>query len=134
VSVELNHIIVHATDKRASAEFLAGLLGLRTDPPNGPFIPVTLANGVTLDYLTSDRIRPQHCAFLVGEDEFDQIFARIQAAGLTWWADPEHRQPGEINHRWGGRGCYFDDPDGHNLEILTSAPSSPARGPGAGSA
>ena len=118
--VALNHTIVAAHDKQASARFLADILGLEVSPPYGPFIPVQIPNGVTLDYIHSpDPITPQHYAFLVTEDEFDEIFARVKAAGLTYWADPFHRRTMEINHNDGGRGTYFDDPDGHNLEIIT---------------
>lgn len=93
--VQLNHTIVAAHDKHASARFLADILGLRVSPQYGPFIPVGIPNGVTLDYMdTSDEITPQHYAFLVTEDDFDTIFARIQQAGLTYWADPSHHRPG----------------------------------------
>ena len=120
MTVQLNHTIVAAHDKHASARFLADILGLEVSPQYGPFIPVATPNGVTLDYLDSPGdITPQHYAFLVSEDDFDTIFARIREAGLTYWADPYHRRPGEINHNDGGRGAYFDDPNGHNLEILT---------------
>lgn len=119
--VEFNHTIVAAADARATAEFLASVLGLEVGPPYGRFLPVTTSNGVTLDVAQTDQdpITPQHYAFLVGDDEFDAIFARIRAAGIDYYADPHHRQPGQINHRDGGRGLYFDDPNGHNLEILT---------------
>ncbi|MEV5430011.1 VOC family protein [Streptomyces sp. NPDC052701] len=120
MTVQLNHTIVTAHDKHASARFLADLLGLEVRPPYGPFVPVEIPNGVTLDYLDTDgAITPQHYAFLVSEDEFDEIFARVREAGLTYWADPFRTRPGEINHHDGGRGVYFDDPDGHRLEILT---------------
>ncbi|WP_371646613.1 VOC family protein [Streptomyces mirabilis] len=120
MAVELNHTIVAAHDKMASARFLADLLGLEVAPEYGPFVPVQMPNGVTLDYMdTAGSISPQHYAFLVSEDDFDAIFARIREAGLTYWADPHHHHPGEINHNDGGRGAYFDDPNGHNLEILT---------------
>ncbi|MEJ8670854.1 MULTISPECIES: VOC family protein [unclassified Streptomyces] len=120
MTVQLNHTIVAAHDKKASARFLADILGLEVSPQYGPFIPVEIPNGVTLDYLDSPgTITAQHYAFLVSEDEFDTIFGRIREAGLTFWADPYHRRPGEINHNDGGRGAYFDDPNGHNLEILT---------------
>ncbi|MGW3498546.1 VOC family protein [Streptomyces sp. NPDC001020] len=120
MSIELNHTIVAAHDKQASAQFLAEMLGLEVEPQYGPFIPVQVPNGVTLDYMdTAGAITPQHYAFLVSDDDFDAIFARIRSAGLTYWADPHHSRPGEINHRDGGRGAYFDDPNGHNLEILT---------------
>jgi catechol 2,3-dioxygenase-like lactoylglutathione lyase family enzyme len=120
MAVQLNHTIVHASDKVASATFLAEVLGLPSPTPFGPFMTVETANDVTLDFVnTDDEITSQHYAFLVSEDEFDQIFGRIQDRGLAYWADPRHRLPGQINTNDGGRGVYFDDPDGHNLEIIT---------------
>lgn len=120
MAIELNHTIVAARDKRSAATFLTDLLGLPAPTPFGPFLVVTLNNGVSLDFMdTSDDIRPQHYAFLVSETEFDKIFGRIRAQGLQYWADPFHQQPGEINTRDGGRGVYFDDFDGHVLELLT---------------
>ncbi|MFB7494296.1 VOC family protein [Streptomyces sp. NPDC056161] len=120
MTVNLNHTIVSARDKQASAKFLADILGLQVSPQFGPFAPVEIPNGVTLDYMeTADAVTSQHYAFLVSEEDFDAIFARIKDAGLTFWADPAHNRPGEINTNDGGRGTYFEDPNGHNLEILT---------------
>ncbi|MCI2420784.1 VOC family protein [Saccharopolyspora sp. K220] len=120
MAVQLNHTIVAATDKIASARFLADLLGLPEPEPFGPFVCVQTSNDVTLDYLETDgEIIAQHYAFLVSEAEFDEIFGRIKAQQLAYWADPAHQEPGRINTRDGGRGVYFDDPDGHILEILT---------------
>lgn len=120
MSVELNHTIVLAHDQQATAEFLAEILGLELGARFGPFIPVETSNRVTLDVAeTTEEIAPQHYAFLVPESEFDAIFERIQRAGLTYWADPHHQEPGRINHNDGGRGAYFADPNGHNLEIIT---------------
>ena len=120
MAVQLNHTIVAAGDKHASARFLANILGLAVGPPFGPFIPVETSNGVTLDFMTAGPdIAPQHYAFLVTEDEFDAIFARIRAAGLEYYADPGHRQAGRINRNDGGRGVYFADPNGHNMEVIT---------------
>lgn len=120
MAIELNHTIVYSRDKRASADFLTGLFGLPPAKTWGPFLAVETANGVGLDfYETSEEIPSQHYCFLVGEDDFDAIFGRIQAQGLPYWADPGHRQPSEMNTHDGGRGVYFDDPSGHNLEIIT---------------
>jgi hypothetical protein len=120
MTVELNHTIVAARDKQVSAMFLTDLLGLPAPTSFGPFLVVTLGNGVSLDFMeTSDDIRPQHYAFLVSEAEFDTIFDRIRALDLEYWADPFRQEPGEINTRDGGRGVYFDDPNGHILELLT---------------
>jgi catechol 2,3-dioxygenase-like lactoylglutathione lyase family enzyme len=119
MTVELNHIIVPARDKAASAGFLARILGLPEPRPWGPFVAVPVGNGVSLDYVDADRFESHHCAFLVGEDEFDAAFERIRAGGVPFYADPFHHHPGEVNHLYGGRGVYFDDPDGHNMEIMT---------------
>jgi catechol 2,3-dioxygenase-like lactoylglutathione lyase family enzyme len=122
MSVELNHTIVHARDNRASAEFLASILG-RPAPSSmfGHFEVVELDNGVSLDFMSVDDndLVPQHYAFLVSEDTFDAGFAKVKARGLTYWADPGQTQANQINTRDGGRGFYFEDPDGHLLELIT---------------
>ncbi|MCL9759670.1 VOC family protein [Frankia sp. AiPa1] len=121
MAVALHHTIVHAPNRRVSAEFVADILGLAVGAEVGPFLPVPLANGVTLDFATdqSGSFAPQHYAFHLSEEEFDAAFTRIRATGRTYWADPSQEHPGEINHRNGGRGVYFLDPAGHFLEILT---------------
>ncbi len=117
---QLNHTIVAAHDRRESAEFLSEVMGLPAPTPFGPFLVVEAANGVSLDFMETDEdITSQHYAFLVSEDEFDEIFGRIQSRDLPYWADPGRRRPGEINHNDGGRGVYFPDPSGHFLEIIT---------------
>ncbi|WP_280151326.1 VOC family protein [Piscinibacter sp. XHJ-5] len=120
MAIELNHTIVPSRDAKASATFLAEILGLAAPVRFGPFHGVELDNGVTLDFLqTEGDLAVEHYAFLVGEEEFDRIFARIQARGLMYWADPGQQEPGRINHHDGGRGVYWSDPDGHYLEIIT---------------
>jgi catechol 2,3-dioxygenase-like lactoylglutathione lyase family enzyme len=120
MAIAFNHTIVHARDRRASANFLASLFGLPEPKPFGPFLDVDLSNGVTLAYLETDEdIQTQHYAFLVSEDEFDAIFGRIRESGLTYWADPARSKPGEINHHFGGRGVYFEDPAKNLMEIIT---------------
>ena len=117
--VRLNHTIVAARDRQTSARFLADVLGLPVPTTYGPFWVVQLANDVSLDFVDDDDVHPRHYAFLVTEAEFDEIFGRIRARGLDFWADPFQRLPGEINTHDGGRGVYWLDPDGHLLEIIT---------------
>ncbi len=121
MTVKLNHTIVHSKDKRAAAEFFAGLFGLGKPKPFGPFLGVEVGNEVTLDFLDADgmEIQMQHYAFLVSDAEFDQIFGRIKERGLKYWADPGQKQQGRINTHFGGRGVYFEDLSGHLLEIIT---------------
>ncbi|WP_214415547.1 VOC family protein [Sphaerisporangium fuscum] len=129
MTISLNHTIVPARDKRASAGFLAGILGLPVGEPMGPFVPVRIGELTTLDFADADfasrgvgEITPHHYAFAVGEDEFDQIFERIVEAGLDYYAEPhEPKHHGEINTWRGGRTVYFDDPDGHIMEVMTTA-------------
>jgi catechol 2,3-dioxygenase-like lactoylglutathione lyase family enzyme len=120
MAIQFNHTILSARDSQASAKFLADMLGLPAPTHWGPFEMVTTANGANLDYMDSDgTINPQHYAFLVSESEFDDIFGRIESRGLGYWSDPAQRHRGEINHHDGGRGLYFEDPNGHLLEIIT---------------
>ncbi|WP_329459732.1 VOC family protein [Streptomyces sp. NBC_01497] len=128
--VELNHTIVHARNNRESADFLAHVLGLTAGEQGGPFVPLVLANGVTLDFATipAGSITVQHYAFLVTDDEFAAAFARIREAGITYYADPHGKRPGEINHHDGGSGVYFTDPAGHGMEIITRPYGSGGQG------
>jgi catechol 2,3-dioxygenase-like lactoylglutathione lyase family enzyme len=120
MAVHLNHTILYARDSRTSAKFLAEVLGLPAPVHWGPFEVVATANGANLDYLDDDGdIASQHYAFLVGEEEFDQIFGRIKERKLSYWADPGQSRQGEINRHDGGRGLYFEDPNGHLFEIIT---------------
>jgi catechol 2,3-dioxygenase-like lactoylglutathione lyase family enzyme len=120
VSVELNHHIVYCRNQKKSAKFLHEILGLPKPASFGPFLVVEMSNGVSLDFMeTDEEIQPQHYAFKISEEEFDAVFGRIKERGLEYWADPMKSRPGKINHRDRGRGVYFEDPDGHFLEILT---------------
>ena len=120
MSVQLNHTIVSCRDQQRSAAFLSGILGLLPATRFGHFLVVQADNDVSLDFAeTTGPITAQHYAFLVSETEFDAAFDRLRAGDLPYWADPGRNQPGVVNHRDGGRGLYFEDPDGHLLEILT---------------
>jgi catechol 2,3-dioxygenase-like lactoylglutathione lyase family enzyme len=121
MAVQLNHTIVHARDRELSARFMTEILGLPAPRPFGPFLVVEVANGVSLDFISAQEseLIVEHYAFLVSEPEFDEIFGRIRARGLPYWADPHGKRPQEINHHDGGRGVYFRDPAGHYLEIIT---------------
>jgi len=121
MAIKLNHTIVHSKDKRAAAQFFVELFGLPAPKPFFGFLDVDLGNEVTLAFLDADgmQVQMQHYAFLVSDAEFDQIFGRIRQRRMKYWADPGQKQPGEINHHFGGRGVYFEDPSGHLLEIIT---------------
>lgn len=119
MTVELNHTVVSARDKWDAARFLADVLDLPQPTAFGPFAVVELDNGVSLDFLdTGQPVTSQHYAFLIGEEAFDDVAARLRERGVATFADPAHREAGHNTHD-GGRGMYFDSPDGHNLEVIT---------------
>jgi catechol 2,3-dioxygenase-like lactoylglutathione lyase family enzyme len=119
-AVQLNHTIVWCRDKNRSAMMLSRILGCSAAKPFYHFMVLQLSNDVSLDFMeTSQPIAAQHYAFLIEEDEFDATFDRIRGAGLRYWADAMKSRPNEINHGDGGRGVYFEDLDGHMLEIIT---------------
>ncbi len=120
MSIHLDHTIIWCRDQQVSARFLVELFGFPEPNRFGPFVVVDVGNGLTFDYHEIDgEIAPQHYAFLVDDPDFDVIFGRIVDRGLDHWADPAKSEAGAINRNDGGRGVYFDDPDGHLLEIIT---------------
>lgn len=123
--IKLNHTIIAAHDHMASAHFLTELFSLPPPEVIGPFAAVQVGD-TSLDYMNVEEYRgaggeiaSQHYAFLVTEEEFDAIFGRIRLCNLPYWADPHQCKPGQTNSWDGGRGVYFEDPNGHLLEIIT---------------
>ena len=118
--VVLDHTIVAAHDHHHAATFVAQVLGFPEPVTLGPFAVVRVGEVTTLDFVEQEgAVTQQHYAFLVTEAEFDEIFARITERDLPYWADPFRRRPGEFNTNDGGRGVYWEDPNGHILEIIT---------------
>jgi catechol 2,3-dioxygenase-like lactoylglutathione lyase family enzyme len=115
--VSFNHTIVPASDKLAAARWFAELFGVGEPVAGGVFAAVTLEEGVVLLFSENGSVS-QHYAFLVGDEDFDAILARVEERGLPHWADPGCARPG-INTLHGGRGVYFRDPYGNLLEAIT---------------
>lgn len=118
--IELNHTIVPSRDKEASAQFLARILGLKYEGKFAHFAVVRVNDELTLDFDDADEFDHHHYAFKVSENEFDEIFARVEAEHVTYGSGPGRLDDMQINHRRGGRGFYFRDPDGHVMEVLTA--------------
>ena len=120
MAIELNHTIVPAHDKEASALFYERIFGLKYEGPLGHFAPIRIpSQSLTLDFDNREKFQPQHYAFKVSESEFDEIFGRVKAEDLVYGSEPWTSENMEINHWNGGRGVYFRDPNGHLLELLT---------------
>lgn len=127
MSIQLDHFIVSSRDKTAAARQLAGLLGVAWGEARfGPFMAVYLNDGLTLDFVDTEEAFPvEHFCFRVQADEFDRILARIDAAGIAWRskvAGPIDRQ---VDTQFGGKGVYWNEPDGHQWEMLTVSYARP---------
>jgi catechol 2,3-dioxygenase-like lactoylglutathione lyase family enzyme len=120
MAIFLDHTIVPAHDKEASARFLARILGIEYQGAVSHFAPVRVNDTLTLDFDNDTEFKSHHYAFKVGESEFDQIFDRVRGEGIAYGSGPRALNDMKINHRRGGRGFYFRDPNGHVLEVLTA--------------
>jgi catechol 2,3-dioxygenase-like lactoylglutathione lyase family enzyme len=119
MTITLNHTIIIARNKEETATFLTEILGLPPHIRLGHFAVVRVGE-TALDFVETDApIEQRHFAFLVSEAEFDKIFERIRGRRLSYWADPFRGKPNGINTYDDGRGLYFNDPNGHLLEIIT---------------
>jgi len=121
MAIELDHTIVPCRDAVASARFLADLLGVPWAPTAlGPFSPVFVNGGLTLDFQQTDEAYPvYHFCFRVDDAAFDAILARIQAAGIPYRSAVRGPVDHAVSTAFGGRGIYWNEPDGHQWEMLT---------------
>jgi catechol 2,3-dioxygenase-like lactoylglutathione lyase family enzyme len=121
VAIELDHLLVPARDRRAAARRLAELLGVPwAESGAGPFSPVYLNDGLTLDFdETAEPFPIQHFCFRVSDAQFDEILGRIVAAGIAYRSAPHGPADNRVNTAHGGRIAYWGEPDGHVWEILT---------------
>jgi catechol 2,3-dioxygenase-like lactoylglutathione lyase family enzyme len=121
MKIELDHVIVSARDQRRSARRLGELLGVPwAESGVGPFSPVYVNDGLTLDFIDDPGPFPvQHLCFRVDDDAFDAILARIEAAGIAFRSAVRGPDDRRVNTGYGGRMVYWNDPDGHQWEMLT---------------
>ena len=115
----LDHTIVPARDKLASAKFFADIFGLNVKPGEGYFAQVQVNDSLTFDFADEPEPQSHHYAFHISEAEFDAIYDRVKSKGLPYGSGPYNHTDGKIYTRRGGRGFYFEDPNGHLLEVMT---------------
>lgn len=121
MAIQLDHVMVPCRDKIASAKLLAELLGVPWAKTGvGPFAPVYVNDGLTLDFDQNDGpFGLIHYCFRVGEDEFDAILGRLKAAGIAYRSSVHGPADMRVDKEHGGRIVYWNEPDGHQWEILT---------------
>ena len=130
MTIRLDHTIVPAKDRNASARFFAEIFGLEVAPGDGHFAQVKINESLTFDFADEAEAwggpgfdpslgKSHHYAFHVDDAEFDAIFARVKAKGIAYGSGPYHHSDGKLYARRGGRGVYFEDPYGHLMEVMT---------------
>jgi catechol 2,3-dioxygenase-like lactoylglutathione lyase family enzyme len=119
MAILLDHTIVPARDKLASAKFFAEIFGLNVKPGEGYFAQVQVNDSLTFDFADETEPQSHHYAFHISEAEFDAIYDRVKSKGLPYGSGPYNHSDGQIYTRRGGRGFYFEDPNGHLLEVMT---------------
>jgi len=130
MTIRLDHTIVPAKDKTASARFFAEVFGLTVKPEPGYFAQVQVNEHLTFDFADEPEAwggpgfdpgtgHSLHYAFHVSDAEFEAIFERVKTRGIPYGSEPDSHADGRINRRRGGRGFYFEDPNGHLLEVMT---------------
>lgn len=117
--IVLDHTIVPAKDKLASAQFFAEIFGLNVKPGDGYFAQVQVNDNLTFDFADETEPQSHHYAFHISDAEFDAIYQRVKSKGLPYGSGPYNHTDGKIYTRRGGRGFYFEDPNGHLLEVMT---------------
>ena len=119
MAILLDHTIVPAKDKLASATFFAEILGLKVKPGERYFAQVQVNDSLTFDFADETEPQSHHYAFHISDAEFEAIYQRVKAKGLPYGSGPYNHTDGKIYTRRGGRGFYFEDPNGHLLEVMT---------------
>ena len=117
--LHLDHTIVPAHDKEASAHFIARIFGLEYKGPWAHFAPVKVNDTLSLDFDDRERFESHHYAFIASDEEFDTILERVKGEGVAFGSGPGSQDDGQINHHHQGRGFYFQDANGHSWEVIT---------------
>ncbi|MES2625067.1 MAG: VOC family protein [Pseudomonadota bacterium] len=119
MTIDLDHVIVPTHNRSASAKMLAELLGVRWAGA-GPFSAVYVNANLTLDFVeTEGTFAPHHYCFRVDEAEFNAIVSRLKNAGIKYRSTPRGPEDMQINSQLGSSNIYWNEPDGHQWEILT---------------
>lgn len=121
MTIHLDHMMVPSRNKLVSAKLLAEILGVPwSETGVGPFVPVYVNDGLTLDFDEWTESLPMiHYCFRVDQDEFDAILERIKAAGIPYRSRVHGPVDSEIDTQHSGRIVYWNEPDGHQWEMLT---------------
>lgn len=127
MTIELDHLMVPSADRIAGASKLASLLGVPwSETGIGPFAPVFVNDGLTLDFDTWTEPFPRiHYCFRVSQGEFDVILQRIRDAGIAYRSAVHGPVDSQVDTAHGGSIVYWNEPDGHQWEMLTVSYARP---------
>jgi catechol 2,3-dioxygenase-like lactoylglutathione lyase family enzyme len=114
----IDHVVIYVSDLQRSRRFYMGLLGMTVAHENdrqcflhcgnGQQVALFAAGAYGTDVRSGTELN--HMALRLEAGEYEAVKARLEAEGCT-----VHGRPGDPN-------ClYFEDPDGHRLQVLTPA-------------
>jgi hypothetical protein len=128
MGIELDHLIVPSRDRRTGAARLAQILAVPwSETGVGPFCPVYVNHGLTLDFDQTEPPLPVlHYCLRVDDTTFDAIVERLRALGIAHRSTPHGPVDRRITTARGGRIVYWNEPDAHVWEALTLSYARPA--------
>ncbi len=112
----IDHVVLHVGDLERSRRFYIELLGFQVAHESSlqSFLRCGSQQVALFQIRDSTEIHAgsemNHMALRLAEGEYEEVKATLEAAGV------------EVHGRPGDDHCiYFDDPDGHRLQLLTLA-------------
>ena len=122
MTLDLDHLILVVNDRDETLDFYTSVLGLDHEGEAPPFSVLRVTDRLTLQIAPWGTGGGEHLAFAMSRAEFDDVFARVRAAGIPY-GDSFHavgnmQGPGdEPGARGPGKALYFFDPSKHLIEI-----------------
>jgi catechol 2,3-dioxygenase-like lactoylglutathione lyase family enzyme len=110
--IGINHVTLSVRDLEKSLEFYREVLGFRVAARWGKgayLLAGDLWVALLVDPSARESSLPEytHVAFSVSMENFDAIVERIRTSGARIWRENESEGPS----------LYFEDPNGHKLEV-----------------
>jgi catechol 2,3-dioxygenase-like lactoylglutathione lyase family enzyme len=112
----IDHVVLHVRDLEASRKFYVDLLGFKVAHESSwqSFLSCGSQQVALFQMPEGSDIHAgsemNHMALRLQAGEYEEVKAILEGAGVA-----VHGRPGD------DRCIYFDDPDGHHLQVLTLA-------------
>lgn len=117
--MHLDHTIIPVKNSVDSAAFYAEILGLPDLGFVEHFQAVAVDDKLKLLFSQREHFESHHYAFMVTEQEYAEILTRIkQSPTISFGDSPSDRSNNLSYLSENSEGFYFDDENGHILEVI----------------